>query len=895
MIHRILMAMVPVSLGLFASNSLAVVSVYYTPTGGSIPATPNITLASGADVAITDDLSLVEQITIRAGTGETIGAISITGTRTAPLRVLLSASNSFPSEPGEDLGFVDANWQGFGDLGSGFAANISLACYVGRTISGTINVGHIRVLRSSSGTISANVTATGADLADDDRAIGYVFANQITGSLEATEGSIGNIDVTGSILGSIIASNGSLGSISLSSEGHVGSMAGSPITILCRKGIDVISAKTINANITANYSNEGATAVGGEIRRIRTTGTTATSSVDGFAFKGSLHANRIPSGENADAVGIDVYSNASASSSAVALRTDIGADIDILGDCNQRIVLGGEMTGDLSIRGSVLAKIEAWGGFSGEITIGGDLRASLVAGRDNTAVPSTHPEYIQSGQSGYPKRFSSVYGQSIHSLTIDGSFVASPEATNSNSPTYISGVTVSQISARLGTIGTLDITGAWSQSPGQPPSGQIRSTTTTPASVVAANMTNIHVAGDCLAYFGSGMTTLGTAIVFQATWGGTIPTNIHTFAVDGLMAGRFRFGVNAESTIVGKQGCSGSLEILELDPNSVPANKQRFKFWRGMTGSLVFLNNVGVRDNVAFHTDPGASADFCSSVVVPNQTQIATTTAPCVATTGPLGSLGLPWVPYAALGVNAADVGTGAIGLAPFTVNVVESRPDFAQAMIYGNFSEISARQFDRRAGVLTSEYKDVQVFFNGLVYADGVDNSSPPFKLEMIRMLNNTALYHEFDPSQYRVEVVGTATSPSREVRVHGVPTYKVSGGVYRLSLRDSATYPVQCFGVTPNPVAVAPFQFWFYLDGSPDLTTTTGPGEPECVCNCWCGDFNQDGGVDGSDIGPFFEAWSAGDSSADVNGCDGTGDGGVDGADLERFFTCWEAGLSC
>ncbi len=51
--------------------------------------------------------------------------------------------------------------------------------------------------------------------------------------------------------------------------------------------------------------------------------------------------------------------------------------------------------------------------------------------------------------------------------------------------------------------------------------------------------------------------------------------------------------------------------------------------------------------------------------------------------------------------------------------------------------------------------------------------------------------------------------------------------------------------------------------------------------------GDFNCDGGVDGSDIESFFRAWELGETSADVNV-----DGGVDGADVEVFFGRWEAG---
>ena len=50
---------------------------------------------------------------------------------------------------------------------------------------------------------------------------------------------------------------------------------------------------------------------------------------------------------------------------------------------------------------------------------------------------------------------------------------------------------------------------------------------------------------------------------------------------------------------------------------------------------------------------------------------------------------------------------------------------------------------------------------------------------------------------------------------------------------------------------------------------------------------DFNQDGGVDGSDIDAFFAAWEAGSNAADVNQ-----DGGIDGADVGAFFEVWEAG---
>ena len=56
------------------------------------------------------------------------------------------------------------------------------------------------------------------------------------------------------------------------------------------------------------------------------------------------------------------------------------------------------------------------------------------------------------------------------------------------------------------------------------------------------------------------------------------------------------------------------------------------------------------------------------------------------------------------------------------------------------------------------------------------------------------------------------------------------------------------------------------------------SGPGNP---------DFNQDGGVDGQDVGAFFTAWESSLCGADFNA-----DGGVDGADVGAFFEAWENG---
>ncbi|MBS0195539.1 MAG: hypothetical protein JSR77_02165 [Planctomycetes bacterium] len=65
---------------------------------------------------------------------------------------------------------------------------------------------------------------------------------------------------------------------------------------------------------------------------------------------------------------------------------------------------------------------------------------------------------------------------------------------------------------------------------------------------------------------------------------------------------------------------------------------------------------------------------------------------------------------------------------------------------------------------------------------------------------------------------------------------------------------------------------------------TYTVSVGECGAACPA---DFNQDGGIDGSDVDAYFAAWEIGDASADVNL-----DGGVDGSDIGTFFAAWEAG---
>ncbi len=62
------------------------------------------------------------------------------------------------------------------------------------------------------------------------------------------------------------------------------------------------------------------------------------------------------------------------------------------------------------------------------------------------------------------------------------------------------------------------------------------------------------------------------------------------------------------------------------------------------------------------------------------------------------------------------------------------------------------------------------------------------------------------------------------------------------------------------------------------------TSDGAPLTIC---FGDYNCDGGVDGTDVQAFFTDWEMGVTLADINS-----DGGVDGGDVGFFFERWEMG---
>ena len=75
-------------------------------------------------------------------------------------------------------------------------------------------------------------------------------------------------------------------------------------------------------------------------------------------------------------------------------------------------------------------------------------------------------------------------------------------------------------------------------------------------------------------------------------------------------------------------------------------------------------------------------------------------------------------------------------------------------------------------------------------------------------------------------------------------------------------------------------------YIRIGGNSTTAFGAGVLTVDYTCYA-DFNQDGGVDGSDVSSFFDAWASGQSIADMNL-----DGGVDGSDIGPFFDLWSSG---
>ena len=91
----------------------------------------------------------------------------------------------------------------------------------------------------------------------------------------------------------------------------------------------------------------------------------------------------------------------------------------------------------------------------------------------------------------------------------------------------------------------------------------------------------------------------------------------------------------------------------------------------------------------------------------------------------------------------------------------------------------------------------------------------------------------------------------------------------------------------LTLTAVAASDAGFYSCLVSSPCGSVISRPAELVILGIPCPADYNQDGGIDGSDVQVFFDDWSLGLPQADVNF-----DGGVDGADVDAFFIAWSNG---
>ncbi|MBX3382592.1 MAG: hypothetical protein KF864_03685 [Phycisphaeraceae bacterium] len=222
-------------------------------------------------------------------------------------------------------------------------------------------------------------------------------------------------------------------------------------------------------------------------------------------------------------------------------------------------------------------------------------------------------------------------------------------------------------------------------------------------------------------------------------------------------------------------------------------------------------------------------------------------------------------------GLSAA-LGGGAVGLAPFALHDEDCLPVNDDAA-----PTITIREFDRTNPLATP--RSVKLRFYGPVRVNHATES--PVKLTLLRFANGHWHESSISPSRFTVNVKRT-TDPgfSREVEIHGNGTWKFPAGWYKVEPVNTGAAALRSDLVDSQPL-VRDFEYYFEL--MPE-TASTGYDLGGCGCPA---DFNQDGGVDGSDVEAFLIAWEIGESDGDVN-CDG----GVDGSDVETFFYYWEDG---
>jgi len=190
--------------------------------------------------------------------------------------------------------------------------------------------------------------------------------------------------------------------------------------------------------------------------------------------------------------------------------------------------------------------------------------------------------------------------------------------------------------------------------------------------------------------------------------------------------------------------------------------------------------------------------------------------------------------------------------------------------------------------------YHDVQLIeFQNTLYICGQENAGNQSRLLLYSLADGStpilaASSQPYSPVRFTYKLEATQhaiyiTSPGRTFS--GVPlgrlgrfSYGVWEPVEFPSLRAEAPLDLMSF----DAGLLIHGDFTSLADGTAAYKFAYVPDPVLCIA-----DQNCDGGVDGSDIEPFFIKFAAANPSADVNN-----DGGVDGSDVEAFSVAWAIG---
>jgi len=167
------------------------------------------------------------------------------------------------------------------------------------------------------------------------------------------------------------------------------------------------------------------------------------------------------------------------------------------------------------------------------------------------------------------------------------------------------------------------------------------------------------------------------------------------------------------------------------------------------------------------------------------------------------------------------------------------------------------------------------QSWANKMIFEPKLPGAWPSMKFKNVTMFNSPS------GNMHKINVEVTDANATH--------TFTNNSG-FSLNIDTYLRLPSEgCLSVTRNGVAVA--YSYDEVTGRLRVATTLDQGIGATTViqasTTPTADFNLDGGVDGSDVEAFFEAWVAGDPSGDFNR-----DGGIDGTDVDAFFVAWVNG---